>query len=121
MKWKFINNNNAQEDEVGNILQIGGGVVPKACQKCKKKFESKLVSKEIKQDVPAYKCDKCNFIGGSGDQAFGHTIDSPTHKISRTTKPRIVGYNNTLEGRLSYVTKTKDDVIILCGDCNGID
>jgi len=118
MKWKFIKSGNAQEDEVGNVLQIGGGVVPKACQKCKKKFETKVVKQEIKQDVSAYKCDKCNFIGTTGDQAFGHTLDQPTHKISRTTKPRIVGYNSILKGRLSYVTKIEDDVIILCGDCN---
>ncbi len=118
MNWKSINNN-SQEDEVGNVLQIGGGVVPKACQKCKKKFESKVVKEEIKQDVPSFKCGNCSFDGNSGDQAFVHTLDQPTHKISRKIKSRIVGYNNTLEGRLSYVTKTNDNVIILCGDCLG--
>lgn len=118
MKWKFINSGNAQEDEVGNVLQIGGGVVPKACQKCKEKFESKVVKTEIRQTIPAYKCDKCNFDGNTGDQAFDHTIDFPSHKIKRAKKSRIVGYNNTIEGRLSYVNKTEDDVIILCGECN---
>ena len=118
MKWKMIHSGNAQEDTVGNILQIGGGIVPKACQKCKKKFESKVVKEEIKQDVPSFKCDTCDFDGNSGDQAFVHTLDFPKHKISRKTKSRIVGYNSVLEGRLSYITKTKNDVVILCGDCN---
>lgn len=121
VKWKFIDEGNAQEDEVGNIVQKAGGVVPKACQHCKKHFQSKVVQKEIKQDIPSYKCNLCNFEGNTGDQAFGHTIDQPTHKISRTTKSRLVGYENTLEGRLSYVTKTKDDVLILCGECNDLD
>jgi hypothetical protein len=118
MNWKFIDNGNAQEDEVGNILQKSGGVVPKACQSCKVIFTSDVVRKEIKQKIPSYNCDNCNFDGNTGDQAFGHTIDQPTHKISRTTKSRIVGYKNTIEGILSYVTKTEDDVKILCGKCN---
>lgn len=119
MIWKLILDGNAQEDEVGNILQIGGAVVPKSCQQCKKEFKSEVVSQEIKQDIPSYKCDFCNFDGNTGDEAFNHTLDFPTHKISRTTKYRIVGYNNTLQGILSYVIKTEDDVKILCGECNG--
>ncbi len=107
-----------QEDEVGNILQRAGGVQPKACQKCKKKFESKITKQEIKQNVSYYACKECNFTSGNSDGGLDHMIET-SHKLTKKRKNKIVGYDNIVSGVISYITKTEDDVLILCGDCNG--
>jgi len=108
-----------QIDEVGNIYQKQGGVIPKACQKCKKEFKSEVKEFPIKQKVPYYKCKDCDFENAGGDVALDHKIQNIDHNIKKITKDRIVGVDRKIIGIVSYVTKTKDDVLILCGDCNG--
>ena len=107
-----------QVDEVGNIYQLGGGIIEKACQKCETPFSYKEVTRELKQQIPIYKCKECKFESSSGDDAFMHNQDK-NHKIERKTEEKIVGYEKILEGVISRITKTEDDVIILCDECNG--
>ena len=45
MEWKVINKR-TQQDKVGNLLQVDGGVVPKKCKSCKSDLESKITLKE---------------------------------------------------------------------------
>ena len=120
MKWTFLKGvTNMQVDTVGNIVQKAGGVIPKACQKCKKEFTGKIESVPIKQKVPFYKCTDCEFISSSGDAAFDHKILTD-HKLSKIVKDRIVGTENKIIGNFAKISKTKNDVIILCDDCYGI-
>jgi len=120
MKWKnkfAYNGVEYQQDTVGNIYQQHGGVIPKACQKCKKKFKSKVLQVPITQKVPFYKCQDCKFENPGGDATLEHKIEHIDHNIKKITKDRIVGYNETITGEVSHITKTKDDVIILCAVC----
>jgi hypothetical protein len=117
MKWQFINNGKAQIDEAGNILQIGGGVVPKACQKCKQEFISEIVKTELKQPVSIYKCGECSFKSSAGDAAYDHKLET-SHNIKKTQKDKIVGYENKIQGVTANITKADDNVIILCGACS---
>jgi len=119
MKWKKeISYNGAeyQIDTVGNIYQLHGGVKPKACQKCKKEFKSERKEIPIKQKIRHYNCTKCKFNTSSYFLAEDHTIETK-HKIKEKIKERISGYNIILEGRIPNIIKTKNDVLILCGDC----
>lgn len=118
MKWKFVDSNHTKQiDSVGNIVQIYGGVIPKACQKCKISFNYSVTQVKKIQSVPIYKCIKCSFENASGDAAFDHKIISD-HKITKTSKDRVVGVDNKILGSIANITKTEDDVIILCDDCN---
>ncbi len=109
-----------QKDEVGNILQRKGAVIPKACQKCKKEFSAVMEQIEIKNKIPNYVCDTCNFEEIRPELVIRHTTLNPEHKIITEEKEKVVGYDTILNGTLSFVEKTSDDVIILCRDCHGI-
>lgn len=109
-----------QIDEVGNIYQKSGGVVPKACQKCKKEFTAKIKSTPITQDIPLYICS-CNYETGDPTEAFDHKLLT-SHSIKRTVKSRIVTNVNILEGQKAnikeiYTDDKVSDVIILCDAC----
>lgn len=112
-------NDEIQKDNVGNELHSSGAIKSTACQKCKKVFNSKKENQEIKQSVPSYKCNSCNFDGNSGDEAFGHIADHPEHKVSKTQKYRLVGYKTILKGSVPFITKKDNEVLILCSDCHG--
>jgi len=126
LNWKFVtlkgieskDPTSFQMDEVGNILQHSGGINPKACQLCKVKFKAKIVKSIKQQKVPSYNCEDCEFEHGNPINALDHKIETD-HKVKKEIKERSVGSDNELAGILSYITKTKDDVIILCGKCNG--
>jgi len=107
-----------QIDEVGNIYQKSGAVIAKACQKCGKEFDYTPTMVERKAPVPIYKCTACSFTNGSGDAAFDHKLTTD-HKVVKTTVERVVAIEKKLLGSLAHITKTEDDVIILCGECNG--
>ena len=120
MNWVFDKiNPNKQIDEVGNVVQLRGGVNPVACQKCKTKFTSDIVKVPIEQNVKSYKCTECTFISNGFFDAEEHTSETG-HKTKSNIRKRIVGYNTTLVGVLPKITKTQDDVIIECGGCFGI-
>ncbi len=106
-----------QEDEVGNILQRAGGVRPKACQKCKKQFKSEYSKKEINQKIGYYVCTECNFSNSDSTSGLDHMIGT-SHKLIKKSKDKIMGYETILTGSKAHITKTDDDVLILCGDCN---
>ncbi len=131
MKWEFVEKEikvgkrktikvkdpNKQIDTVGNIVQKQGAIQPKACQKCKKEFTSKIESKPITQSVPFYKCENCEFENAGGDAALDHKITTD-HKIKKITKDRLAKVDKIITGRIAHIKKTKTDVKILCGDCN---
>ena len=118
MKWKFLKGiTNMQVDEVGNILQRAGGVIPMACQKCKKKFNSKIEEIPVKQDVPFYKCKNCKFENASGDSALDHKLEFSNHDIKKIKKQRIITTKKIITGDFSHIFKTKNDIVILCGKC----
>lgn len=120
MKWKkeFAKNGvEYQIDTVGNIYQQHGGVIPKACQKCKKKFKSKLKTIPVIENVPIYKCASCSFENPNTELAFEHKLLFDKHKINKTTKSRIVDTRRIITGELSHIRKTKNDVFIFCGEC----
>ncbi len=124
MEWKLILKNESptesQIDEVGNIYQHAGGVIPKACQKCKTKFNAKIKSVPVTQNVPWYICS-CDFKTGDPTEAFDHKLET-SHSIKRKPKSRVITYVNTLEGlkaniRKIYKDKEVTDVTILCDNC----
>jgi len=117
MEWEILNAFE-QKDEVGNIYQQAGGVIPKACQKCKTVFDGKVVSTPITQKVPIYKCQDCEFEDASGDITLDHKIETE-HKIKKESKDRLVGYEREVVGSKANIKTIKDDVLILCDDCNG--
>ena len=127
MKWQYCNSKGVissrpegfQIDTVGNIVQESGGVNPKACQKCKVEFKSKPIQKPIKQDISIYKCRNCDFESSNPNDVLDHKLEKENHKIKKKKKERIVGYNTILEGTLSQITKTDDDIEILCSGCYG--
>lgn len=120
MEWSFIEDKpHLQIDEVGNIVQINGGVQPKACQKCKNEFKSKIKENPKKQIVPFYKCEDCDFENGGAPAVMDHKFETD-HKIKKISKDRIVSIERTIEGSVAHISKTKDDVIILCDKCNAI-
>ena len=114
---KDVINFNKQIDEVGNIVQHTGGVQTKACQKCRREFESKIIKVEIKQRVSYYDCTECNFSSANSNGGLDHMIET-THKLTKTSKNKVMGYDNIIQGVISHITKTDDDMIILCGDCD---
>ncbi len=105
-----------QIDTVGNIYQKSGAVIPKACQNCKKEFKSEVESKPITQKVPRYKCSECDFENFGGGAALDHLITTK-HKIGKVFTDRVVNYERTIVGLRSHITKTKDDILILCDAC----
>lgn len=109
-----------QMDDKGNILQQGGAIIPKACQNCGKEFTSQIQEDEMKQELNVYKCKNCEFRDARPDQGMLHITQNPEHKIFVELEQRIVGYKHTLVGTISIITKTTDDVIILCRDCHDL-
>lgn len=107
-----------QEDTVGNIYQKGGGVIPKACQECGKEFKAEPKKIPIEEEVPTYKCEKCDFNNASADLAWDHEKANKGHKIKKDRRKRIVGFNIIQQGIIPRIKKTKKDVIILCDNCN---
>ena len=108
---------NEQIDEVGNIYQRSGGVIPKACQKCKKEFDAILKDEPVKQEVPFYKCKNCDFENSSPIKALDHKLLKENHKIKKTKKERIIDIKTCLVGRKANIRILEDDVLILCDDC----
>jgi len=106
-----------QIDSVGNIYQKTGGVLPKACQKCKKKFNSKIEELPITQDVGYFQCNDCEFGNGSGEAMLMHLQIKTKHSFKRTIVKRVVKTERISTGRTPYITKLEDDVLILCGEC----
>jgi len=104
-------------DEVGNIIQDSGAVVPKACQNCKREFASNVEVIQKKGPAPIYACESCNFRNASGDSAFEHKLTTD-HKIKKTTTERLVSVDKVIKGIIPYVTKEQDNTVILCGECN---
>ena len=119
MKWEFVENKpNLQIDTVGNIVQVSGGVKTKACQKCKTLFDCKPSNVPKTQQVPSYICEQCNFKNNGAPAALDHKIETD-HTIKKIMKERIVSYDKKIVGNVAYITKVKNDVIIICGECNG--
>ena len=106
-----------QIDTVGNIYQKGGGVIPKACQKCEKEFDAILKQEPIKQEVPFYKCKDCDFKDPSANKALDHKLLEENHKLKKTKEERIVGFKTQLVGRKANIIISENDVLILCNDC----
>ena len=73
MEWELINAFE-QIDTVGNVYQKGGGVIPKACQKCKKEFKSEIIETPVTQKVPYFKCKDCGFENAGSNAALDHLI-----------------------------------------------
>ena len=127
MKWKYCDIagkisksfTSFQIDSVGNIFQQAGGVKPKACQKCKKEFKSRLKSFPIIESVPFYKCENCKFENAGGNATLNHKIENTEHKIIIINKDRIVKIEKKIIGIVCKITKTKNDIVILCGKCDG--
>lgn len=129
MEWKIITKkvkNNGQTiivetdeqvDEVGNIYQKQGGVIPKACQKCKKEFKSSIEDFPITQKVPFYSCSECKFENASGDAALDHKLENVKHNIKKITKNRVISIEKRIVGIISYITQTDNNCIILCQRC----
>lgn len=120
MKWvnKFRRNGlEYQEDEVGNIVQPSGAVQPKACQKCKRLFKSEIKGFDIEQDVPLYTCKDCDFENAAGDATLMHKLDKPSHTLKIIKRKRVIGIEKKIIGLIAKITKTKNDVIILCDNC----
>ena len=125
MKWVYCDNKGNiskvnvgyQIDTVGNICQQRGGVIPKACQKCKRKFNSKPKEYPIEQNIPFYVCKDCEFKSSSSVNAFDHTLDFKIHKIQKSFDKKIVDVRIILSGRSAIIKKLKNDVKILCVDC----
>lgn len=103
-------------DEVGNIIQDGGGVNPKACQQCKKPFDATIQVTEIKQVVPHYKCSQCGFENSGASAALDHFI-STQHTVNKIQKERVVGVENTLKGLSSHVKVTENGILVRCQHC----
>lgn len=121
MKWKFSKKTkNEQIDEVGNILQKGGAIKPKACQKCKKEFDAKIEETSIVQNIPGFECILCDIKYSNGNEALGHMLEKGNdHTFKKIKLKRKVGSKKILVGRQSNITFVKNDVIILCGECLG--
>jgi len=123
--WELVLKNehptDKQIDEVGNIYQKGGGVNPKACQKCHQEFNAPTKKIALVQDTPSYTCSDCSFKNDGSQKAMDHMITTK-HKIIKKLVPRTVGYENIIVGPKVMVDKIyKDgevvDVNILCADC----
>lgn len=117
-KLTKVKDYNQQVDEVGNILQKGGGVKPKACQNCKVEFNSKVELFKKTTKVPFYKCDECDMEFGSSEGALDHKIQT-NHKLKKELKEKVVGLEKKVTGKIAKIQKTDDDCLILCGDCFG--
>jgi predicted RNA-binding Zn-ribbon protein involved in translation (DUF1610 family) len=110
-----------QKDTKGNRLQQGGGIIPKACQNCGDEFNAVIQQDELKQEINMYACENCEFKDARPDQGVLHSTQNPTHKLKVVVEERVVGYKNTLQGSLAVITKTEDDMIILCRNCHDLD
>jgi len=107
---------NYQIDEVGNIYQISGGVIPKACQRCKQLFNAPTKETPVIQKVGIYKCEDCEFENAGADITLDHKIQT-NHKIRKIQQDKFVGTERKIIGLKAQVTVTKDNCIILCDDC----
>ena len=124
MDWKFcdISGNLSENptwyqiDTVGNIVQRMGGIVPKACQKCKEPFKSENKDIPIKKSRKVYKCQECDFINTSAEAAFDHKLEKD-HKFKKESVDVITNVKRISVGIIPRITKTEDDVIILCNNC----
>ena len=75
-----------QIDDVGNIYQKSGGVIPKACQKCKKPFDAKVNKVPLKQKIPFYKYEDCKYgyTAAKGfDAAAGAEFSGHSYRIQQ--------------------------------------
>ncbi len=124
--WKLLLKNkrstDQQIDDVGNIYQKSGGVVPKACQKCHQEFDAPTKQIPLKQTVPDFSCVDCDFKSTGAVGAIIHFQEHPDHKISKKSVEKTVGYENIIIGPKVMVEKIyKDnevvDVNILCSNC----
>jgi len=118
--WKLIDSSQ-QEDELGNIYQIQGGVIPKACQNCKKPFNAEVHEEPITQNIPFYECIDCIYKTGDPTEAFDHKLETE-HDIKRVPRSRVVTVIKTLVGtkaniRKVYIDDEVTDVEILCDKC----
>ena len=121
MKWinKFTDSGmEYQEDEVGNKLQINGAIEPIKCQKCKHEFNSSIKQEPLTQQIMFYKCDNCDFENTSGESMLFHLQENKTHAYSTKEKERIVKIEKKITGIIPIINKIKNDIFILCGDCN---
>jgi len=128
-KWELVLKNehptDKQIDEVGNIYQKGGGVNPKACQKCHQDFNAPTKKIALKQNVPFYRCNDCEFKNHGSTAAMHHMLSSK-HKIIKESKEKIVGYENIIVGAKAMIDKVFKngevvDVNILCADCYNLE
>lgn len=117
-KQKITKSLDYQMDEKGNILQKSGAVIPKACQNCGDVFRTDSVEDEIRQEINSYKCKDCEFKSISADEALKHTINEKKHELEIVEDSKVVGVRTTLEGVIPIVSKTKDDVFVLCRGCH---
>ena len=115
MEWKLINKK-TQEDSLGNLLQADGGVVPKTCQQCKSSLIAPAELKEIKQTIPYFECEDCDYETSDGGHALWHEHDNNSHVIKFTTSEKVIDINRIIE-QPSKIIKSEDDVIILCFKC----
>jgi len=106
-----------QIDIVGNIYQKSGAVIPKACQKCEKEFDAIIKHDPVKQDVPIYKCEDCDFKDVSPIKALDHKLEKDDHKIKKDKEERIVDITSQLVGRKANITILENDILIICDDC----
>ena len=125
--WQLIQKDgrdiDEQIDSTGNVYQRSGGIIPKACQKCKTEFNNPIESVPLKQSIPLYTCSDCDFKNNGAPGAMEHMLDHPDHKILKSSEEKIVGYQNIITGNQSIITKIleDDDVIdieILCQKCH---
>jgi len=111
---------NFQKDIVGNIVQKRGGVKPKACQICKKEFKKEIEIKPVVEKVPMYECS-CTWKNASGEAAFDHYLTNKDHKLTKTTKERVVRKEKTIKGDtpvIKILDKEENlDYKILCNNC----
>jgi DNA-directed RNA polymerase subunit RPC12/RpoP len=106
-------------DHVGNILQISGALMTKACQNCKQEFIPKVTVDELRQKYKQFKCKDCEFKSPIAQDALMHTIENDEHKLKAIRGSNVIGYKRTIEG-IAVIEKLKDDYSILCKKCNDI-
>ncbi len=117
MKWTTLKNHPSMKvDEAGNILQRTGAIVPKACQKCGRKFIAMVKTEPRTQNVPSYKCEDCKWTNSSAEFAWDHE-KAQSHKITKIKRERISGYITYLSGALARIDNTGVKPKILCDNC----
>lgn len=117
MDWVF-KSPTEQMDTVGNIVQEAGGVIAKACQMCSTLFDSKEDLREIKRQVPTYKCS-CGYTNPNGNAAFEHFMMNKDHNLNKSTIEKVVRVERVIIGEVPHIEHFEDDVKILCSKCKG--